>query len=76
MSEYDRSMIFMPLAEAQRYFSKPGQVDVLELVVSDPEKIDDQIKAMKATVPAAPSLRRLARAQRDLLHRPRSRAQR
>ncbi len=52
MSEYDRSMIFMPLAEAQGYFSKPGQVDVLELVVSDPEKIDDQIKAMKATVPA------------------------
>lgn len=52
MSEYDRSMIFMPLAEAQGYFSKPGQVDVLELVVTDPEKIDDKIKAMKATVPA------------------------
>jgi lipoprotein-releasing system permease protein len=39
MSEYDRTMIFMPLAEAQRYFSKTGQVDVLEVVVEDPEKV-------------------------------------
>ena len=52
MSEYDRSMLFMPLPEAQRYFSKPGQVDVLELVVTDPEKIDEQVKLMKATLPA------------------------
>jgi lipoprotein-releasing system permease protein len=40
MSEYDRMMIFMPLAEAQKYFSKPGEVDVLELVVDDPEAVD------------------------------------
>jgi lipoprotein-releasing system permease protein len=39
MSEYDRTMIFMPLAEAQRYFSKTEQVDVLEIVVADPEKV-------------------------------------
>ncbi len=39
MSEYDRTMIFMPLTEAQRYFSKGGQVDVLEVVVDDPEKV-------------------------------------
>jgi lipoprotein-releasing system permease protein len=52
MSEYDRSMVFMPLPEAQRYFSKPDQVDVLELVVDDPERIDEYIKTMKASVPA------------------------
>ncbi|MEQ1652299.1 MAG: lipoprotein-releasing ABC transporter permease subunit [Hyphomicrobium sp.] len=40
MSEYDRMMIFMPLAEAQKYFAKGGEVDVLELVVDDPENID------------------------------------
>ena len=28
MSEYDRTMIFMPLAEAQRYFSHGPEVDV------------------------------------------------
>jgi lipoprotein-releasing system permease protein len=39
MSEYDKTMIFMPLAEAQRYFSKAGEVDVLEVVVDDPERV-------------------------------------
>jgi lipoprotein-releasing system permease protein len=38
MSEYDRTMIFMPLAEAQRYFSRTGEVDVLEVLVDNPEK--------------------------------------
>ena len=37
MSEYDRMMIFMPLAEAQKYFGKSGEVDVLEVVVDKPE---------------------------------------
>jgi lipoprotein-releasing system permease protein len=40
MSEYDRMMIFMPLAEAQKYFGKGGEVDVLEVVVDDPERVD------------------------------------
>ena len=40
MSEYDRMMIFMPLAEAQKYFSKNGEVDVVEVVVDQPEDID------------------------------------
>ena len=37
MSEYDRMMVFMPLKEAQKYFSKTGEVDVLEVVVDKPE---------------------------------------
>lgn len=37
MSEYDRTMVFMPLLEAQRYFGKPGEVDVIEVVVENPE---------------------------------------
>ncbi|MBX9683347.1 MAG: lipoprotein-releasing ABC transporter permease subunit [Hyphomicrobium sp.] len=40
MSEYDRMMIFMPLAEAQKYFAKGGEVDVLEVVVDNPEDVD------------------------------------
>ena len=38
MSEYDRMMIFMPLAEAQKYFAKNGEVDVIEVVVNQSGK--------------------------------------
>ncbi len=48
MSEYDRTMIFMPLAEAQRYFGKGNTVDVLEVLVDDPEAASTAIEAMKA----------------------------
>jgi len=47
MSEYDKTMVFMPLKEAQRYFSKGDEVDVLEVVVDDPEKVDDFSVAIK-----------------------------
>ena len=39
MSEYDKTMIFMPLAEAQKYFGKSGEAYVLEVVVDDPERV-------------------------------------
>lgn len=39
MSEYDNSIIFMPLTEAQRYFNKPKMVSVLEMVVDNPDKV-------------------------------------
>ena len=39
MSEYDKTMIFMPLGEAQKYFGKSGEVDVLEVVVDNPERM-------------------------------------
>ena len=41
MSEYDKTMMFMPLSEAQKYFSKNYEADVLEVVVSDPERIGE-----------------------------------
>ena len=47
MSEYDRTMIFMPLVEAQRYFSKGDAVDVLEVIVEDPERVSEQVATMK-----------------------------
>jgi lipoprotein-releasing system permease protein len=47
MSEYDRTMIFMPLLEAQRYFSKGDTVDVLEVLVEDPERVSEQVALMK-----------------------------
>ncbi|MDX2258094.1 MAG: lipoprotein-releasing ABC transporter permease subunit [Hyphomicrobiaceae bacterium] len=47
MSEYDRSVIFMPLAEAQKYFSRGGTVDVLEIVVDDPEQVEAYANAIR-----------------------------
>lgn len=40
MAEYDKSVIFMPLTEAQRFFSKRDQVDLIEILVTDPDHIN------------------------------------
>jgi lipoprotein-releasing system permease protein len=47
MSEFDRSMIFMPLAEAQRFFDKGNAVDVLDIVVDDPEQVERSVAGMR-----------------------------
>jgi lipoprotein-releasing system permease protein len=47
MSEYDRTMVFMPLAEAQRYFNRADTVDVLEIIVDDPENLAPVLADMK-----------------------------
>jgi lipoprotein-releasing system permease protein len=49
MSEYDRTMVFMPLGEAQRYFNRADTVDVLEVVVEDPENLAPVLADMKQT---------------------------
>jgi lipoprotein-releasing system permease protein len=40
MSEYDASIIFMPLEEAQLYFNAEGLVQSIELFVDDPDLVD------------------------------------
>ncbi|MGG7518066.1 lipoprotein-releasing ABC transporter permease subunit [Allorhizobium undicola] len=40
MSEYDASIIYMPLEEAQLYFNAEGLVQSIELFVSNPDDID------------------------------------
>lgn len=50
MSEYDKTMIFMPLTEAQRYFSRPGQVDVLEVMIERPERVLEMLGPMQRAV--------------------------
>jgi lipoprotein-releasing system permease protein len=49
--ELDRTMIFMPLAEAQHFFDKGDSVDSLDIVVDDPEQVERSVAAMKAGVP-------------------------
>ena len=52
MSEYDRSMVFMPLPEAKKYFSRGSSVDVLEIMIDDPERVEKAIAAMQPLVGA------------------------
>jgi len=40
MSEYDNTIAFLPLKEAQTFFNVPDAVHVLELVVDDPDNVD------------------------------------
>jgi lipoprotein-releasing system permease protein len=39
--DIDRTRIYMPLTEAQSYFNKDGRVDEFEVMVQDPEMVDD-----------------------------------
>ncbi len=48
MSEYDRTMIFMPLVEAQRYFSRGHDIDALEIVTEDPESAAEYVRTIKS----------------------------
>jgi lipoprotein-releasing system permease protein len=47
MSEYDKTMVFMPLAEAQRFFNKGASVDVLELMVENPDHVGTVAEAVR-----------------------------
>jgi lipoprotein-releasing system permease protein len=63
MSEFDRSMVFMPLTEAQRFFDKGAVVDVLDVVVDDPETVEKSVAAMKEV--GIPALRFIDWRQRN-----------
>ncbi|MEE9387949.1 MAG: lipoprotein-releasing ABC transporter permease subunit [Paracoccaceae bacterium] len=39
--DIDRTRVYMPFAEAQRYFNREGVADEIEVMVTDPEAVDD-----------------------------------
>jgi lipoprotein-releasing system permease protein len=41
MSEYDSSIVFMPLPEAQLYFNRDGDVTAIEIYTTNPDRIDN-----------------------------------
>ncbi len=47
MSELDRTMVFMPLKQAQAFFSKPAAVDYIAVLTDAPVKIDERVTEMK-----------------------------
>jgi lipoprotein-releasing system permease protein len=50
MAEYDKSIIFMPMVEAQKFFSRGEVVDVLEIKIDDPERVEERVAAMRAKI--------------------------
>jgi lipoprotein-releasing system permease protein len=48
MSEYDSSIVYMPLPEAQAYFNRNGDVTAIEVFVDDPDRIDHSEEAISA----------------------------
>jgi len=51
MSEYDKVFVFMPLAEAQAYFRKEGTVDAIEIMVKNPDRVEQIGAGMFPTLP-------------------------
>jgi lipoprotein-releasing system permease protein len=47
MSEYDSSVVYMPLAEAQDYFQSEEGVSGIELMVRNPDRIDDYLDPLR-----------------------------
>jgi lipoprotein-releasing system permease protein len=41
MSEYDSSILFMPLPESQLYFNRSGDVTAIEIYTTNPDRIDN-----------------------------------
>ena len=48
MSEYDKIMIFMPLAESQKFFSRDNTVDAVEIITDNPEGVAGTISGLRA----------------------------
>ncbi|MCE6960219.1 lipoprotein-releasing ABC transporter permease subunit [Cereibacter sphaeroides] len=44
--DIDRTRIYMPLAEAQSYFNREGRADEIEVMVQDPETVDELAPAL------------------------------
>lgn len=39
--DIDRTRVYLPFAEAQTYFNREGRADEIEVIVTDPQKVDD-----------------------------------
>ena len=50
MSEFDATFVFMPLAEAQAYFNRDGDVNVIEVFLDDADRVDEARAAIDEAV--------------------------
>lgn len=51
MTEFDSSFVYMPLAEAQAYFNRDGDVNVIEIFVDNPDRTQSVRDAIEADAP-------------------------
>lgn len=51
MTEFDGTFVYMPLAEAQAYFNRDGDVNVIEIFVDDPDRTQSVRDAIEADAP-------------------------
>ncbi len=50
MSEFDSAFVYLPLAEAQAFFGRDGDVSAIEVFLRDPDKVDVARAAVDAAV--------------------------
>ena len=50
MSEYDSSIVFMPLLEAQKFFNRRKSVDAVEVVIDNADEVGEVIPEMMKTL--------------------------
>lgn len=50
MTEYDKLLVYMPLADAQPFFLKMGQVDMIEVMVDRPAQVEAALPALRQAV--------------------------
>src|SRR5438045_235983 len=46
MSDFDTTMVYMPLPESQAYFNRSGDVTSIEVYIHDPDRIDPAISVL------------------------------
>ena len=51
MTEFDGTFVYMPLTEAQAYFNRDGDVNVIEIFVDDPDRTQGVRDAIEADAP-------------------------
>jgi lipoprotein-releasing system permease protein len=47
MSEFDSTFVYMPLAEAQGYFNREGDVNVIEIFLNNADRVDEARAAVE-----------------------------
>ena len=47
IADYDRALVFMPLAEAQSYFNIGARVTSLEVMIDDPDRVNALLEPMQ-----------------------------
>ena len=50
MSEFDATFVFMPLVEAQAYFNREGDVNLIEVFLADADRVDEARAAIDGAV--------------------------